>query len=237
MVRPLVIVVDGLIGAGKTTLVNVLAEDLSRCGWRVTKVLEPVKEWQESGILQKYYDDQTRWGYTFQTNAFLTRVGAVKRAFKENSASTDIFILERSVFSDRVFVSMLHKDGKMNDLEKKLYDEWCDMWEQVMPCRPDGFVYLDPGVSECTARLRARDRTEESGVGEDYQARLRAEYNVLFSDDSFEVSAGRHVPVMRVTDTADWRGGEERTKQVLEVEEFLKGVAERRRAIDDTVHT
>ena len=67
--------VEGNIGAGKSTLVNLLKDELNK--FIIAKFLqEPVDKWlllknsSDENILELFYNNQERWAYSFQMNAF-----------------------------------------------------------------------------------------------------------------------------------------------------------------------
>ena len=53
-----IIVIDGEIEAGKTTLISLLAAAFEARGLRVAVIPEPVSEWERVGLLQEFYADQ-----------------------------------------------------------------------------------------------------------------------------------------------------------------------------------
>jgi deoxyadenosine/deoxycytidine kinase len=181
MASPKVVVVDGLIAAGKSTLIsNCLAPKLREKGFVVVEVLEPVELWKSSGLLQKFYDDPSRYGFQFQTFVFHTRVRACQNAVKEAKAqgiTPDIYLLERSVFDDRMFMLMLLESGNIQQHE---YDTYMDLWtmrRENMPFDIDLFIYLKPSVDETMKRLHVRNRSEESGVSREYQEGLQRKHD------------------------------------------------------------
>jgi deoxyadenosine/deoxycytidine kinase len=65
--------IEGNIGSGKTTLLHLLRAHIPN----IILSPEPIGEWQRIGshnILEAYYRDPSRWAYSFQTYALLTRV-------------------------------------------------------------------------------------------------------------------------------------------------------------------
>jgi len=76
--RPRVVVVDGLISAGKSTLITQLARWLGERGKKVMVVKEPVDDWVKGGHLQAFYEgvEDGKVCYIFQTYAHVTRIKA-----------------------------------------------------------------------------------------------------------------------------------------------------------------
>lgn len=67
--------IEGNIGCGKSTFLEVLRERFPEAIW----IEEPVKDWQDLGgkginMLERYYKEPTRWGFTFQIYAIFTRI-------------------------------------------------------------------------------------------------------------------------------------------------------------------
>ena len=123
MARPYIIQADGIIGAGKTYLIeNILSKNF--CGSRVIK--EPVGDWGD--LLEVYYQDKKRWAYHFQTTAFCSRMKEIKKMWDNHKDRTSVFISERGPESDKMFMNLLRKNGYVTDIEFKDYYTWCNTW-------------------------------------------------------------------------------------------------------------
>ena len=80
--------IEGNIGAGKSTLVDILKKIL---GKELESVFlqEPVDTWlntvNEEGknILDLFYNNQERWSYSFQMNAFITRLKLIEKTMSK----------------------------------------------------------------------------------------------------------------------------------------------------------
>jgi deoxyadenosine/deoxycytidine kinase len=171
--------VEGNIGAGKSTFLDVLCDGTLELQDIIEIVPEPVDEWQkvETGeqspvnLLDQFYKDPKRYAYAFQHYVLLTRMQKDRNA---RSSVKPLQILERSIFSDRmVFVRAMHEAGFLGDLELSIYDSWFSMQiGQDRALTPDGFIYLKARPETCIKRLRNRNRSEEAGVDEAYLANL-----------------------------------------------------------------
>lgn len=191
-----VIIVEGEIGAGKTTLIKQLVAEYARRGLKAAVVPEPVDEWKRVGILQEFYADKPKEyrglvAYDFQTYTFVTRIMEAQRVVRENS-DADVFIMERSVWTDR-FVFMELQREMVGPARMEMYDKWWAMWVDLVPARlvaaKTSIVYLKPSLPSCQSRVGKRARigevnasnadttdTEASargGVSAAYQERLR----------------------------------------------------------------
>ena len=158
-------VVEGNIGVGKSTFLKMAASYLN-----AQLVFEPHEKWQDVGgqnLLDAFYKDGSRWAYTFQTYAFITRVLEQENRSKVNDKAFQL--VERSVYSDRYcFAKNSFEIGIMNELEWKLYKEWFAWFVENRIEQPAGFIYLRANPEICYDRLVKRSRSEESSVKLDY---------------------------------------------------------------------
>ena len=170
--------VEGNIGSGKTTFLQIIGERLSD----VTPVPEPVDIWRETksqdpggeNILQCFYSDPVRFGYTFQNYAFLTRLQRIQ----EYDDGKKHLIIERSIESDRrVFAETCVENKQMTSLEFELYNKWATWLSKELDATPKAFIYLrcDPTISY--NRLKKRDRVEESSVPLEYLVQLHQKHD------------------------------------------------------------
>lgn len=223
MPKPFVIDVEGIIGAGKTTIIEECLIPLFESkGLKVVLVKEPVDNWGE--ILPRFYKDPARWGYHFQTKAFLDRVNESNKMWDAHKDEADIFICERGVMSDTLFMKTLYEQGHVDDLEWKHYQEWWAMWDRVMPFSPDLFVYLTPTMDEVMRRVRLRARDGEEGVGREYQMLLKDKHDEMFDRDSVAMSPTNVVPIHRIETDSNFKDDESVKLAIFET-------------LDDVVHS
>lgn len=184
------LVISGIIGAGKTTLLKWLGLRLVEEGYKVAIIREPAGTKTKAEILKLFYEDKKRWAYTFQADAFQSRIMAIRKSLEENP-DADIFIMERSPWDDRIFMQMLYDGGCVNELEWNLYNSWASLWELLLPIRPDAFFYLKPSVQVCQERIRARGRAGEEKLADDYeyQRSLEEYHDRFFSSGNLGISS------------------------------------------------
>ena len=168
--EPVLVSLEGNIGAGKSTLLREL--QLLRPDWRF--VPEPVDVWlsfkSETGesLLEAFYRDPSRWAYTFQNCALLTRYLAIEAAVGAARASgasgRQLFITERSLDTDRhVFTKVLEGDGSLGVMERDMQAR-CFEAARAVSTPLSAIVHLATGPSVCAQQIAARGREGEEGI-------------------------------------------------------------------------
>jgi deoxyadenosine/deoxycytidine kinase len=164
------IAVAGNIGAGKSTLVGLLAE---RLGWK--PFYEPVTE---NPYLADFYKDMRAWSFHSQI-FFLTRRLRIHRDLIEHPGSA---IQDRSVYEDaEVFACNLYRQGLIDERDYTSYRELYKVLSEFLP-PPDLVIYLRASVSTLGNRIHQRGRDYERTIELDYLARLNALYEEWISN-------------------------------------------------------
>ncbi len=160
------IVVEGVIGVGKTTLSRALAGRLN-AGLNLEVV-------EENPFLQKFYDDIR--SYAFQTQIFflLSRYRQ-QQEMKQQSLFAERMISDYLFAKDRIFASI-----NLTDDEMLLYDRLMDAIEGQIP-PPDVTIYLRSNTDLLVDRIRKRGRSFEKNLTRDYLEVLQEAYNYYFS--------------------------------------------------------
>ena len=192
MNSPIIISLDGNIGAGKSTLLDAISKKISY----IKVVPEPVGDWlnmkNEKGesLLSLFYNDMSRWCYTFQNCALLTRLMETHRIVKSWDGITPVIVTERSIMTDRyVFADMLHRQGKMDDLEWQLYLKWFDYFAKDVPVK--GVIHLTTIASTSKDRIGIRGRKGEEDIPLQYLKDLDEQHSKWIQES--------HLPTLEVT--------------------------------------
>ena len=153
--------IDGPIGVGKTTLVEMLTRRFEG-----VKVLEDA----ENPFLDKFYKD--RPGAAFQTQLYY-----LLSRFKQQQEIIQRELFQRLVVADypfqkdRIFAYL-----NLTDDELLIYDKLYSLLEPQVPA-PDVVLYLVADVDTCMERIRKRSRSYEKQLAEDYLVELIDAYN------------------------------------------------------------
>jgi deoxyguanosine kinase len=159
------IVVEGVIGVGKTSLVNILAERFG--GRRVLEVVE------ENPFLSSFYSDRDK--YAFQTQLFflLSRFRQQQELFQQDLFRT-LTVSDYLFAKDRIFATL-----NLSEDELALYER---VFEALGPrvTKPDLVIYLQARLDVLQTRIKKRGRDFERRIDPGYLERLTRAYNDHF---------------------------------------------------------
>ncbi|GAB4112746.1 MAG: deoxynucleoside kinase [Thermoflexibacter sp.] len=163
-----VICIDGVVGAGKTTLGEILAKELD-----VLFFKEPV---DNNPLLDRFYYDQKRYSFPIQIYFLNKRFKMLKEAAQITGC-----IMDRSIYGDVIFARLLMEGELMSKEEYHLYEELLfNMLEHIE--RPKLMVYLDITVENAIARINERGREFEKVVTRSYWEALNQHYKEYFKN-------------------------------------------------------
>lgn len=207
-----VLSVQGGIGAGKTSLLETLVAAGEARGLRVLVVREDVEALLKSGLLQDYYnagaggapDPKAVAGtaYALQSYVFVLRVRraleqarlAVARAIADGAteprAVADLVVMERDIETDRyVFVEAQRgPGGPLPENYVGVYDDWWDLWAELVPFASTHRLFLDPDVATLQARVAVRARESERPAGDAPESPVSSEGGEFVDDEVADVS-------------------------------------------------
>lgn len=164
-----IIVIDAVVGAGKTTYMNILSESLN-----LKYFEEPV---DENPILDKFYQNRKRYGFASQVFFLNKRIKMLKEA---NSLNEKV-LMDRSIYGDAIFAKLLKLEGNMENEEYSLYLDLLDnMIDNVKS--PKLMIYLKIDTDSAIERIKLRGRDFEQTVEREYWENLNKEYELYFSN-------------------------------------------------------
>ena len=159
------LVIEGVIGAGKTSLARMLSERLS-----TQLVLEEV---EENPFLKDFYRDRARYAFQTQMHFLFSRYQQ-QRDLKQTDLFSEKLIADYLFQKDRIFASL-----NLVDRELAMYERLVG-WLELDVVRPDIVVYLQAHPDVLMERIARRNRPFEKDMDRDYIARLNDAYNHYF---------------------------------------------------------
>ena len=158
------IAVSGNIGAGKTTLTQMLSKHY---GWEMR--LEPVVI---NPYLEDYYKDIKRWSFALEVYFLKERF----RDILDVAHTNKTIIQDRSIFEGvYVFVENNYRQGNLSETDFHTYMELFDLMTNITKI-PDLMIYLRKSVPELVRQIQKRGRDYEQTIQLDYLEGLNNRY-------------------------------------------------------------
>ena len=222
MQKSKILILEGNIGAGKSTFLKALKKHLN-----LDIIPEPTEKWQkisdEDNLLDLFYKDTPRWAYTFQSYAFITRVQTLLE-YQKHHAESLVQVLERSVYCDRYcFARNCFESGLMSKLEWQIYKEWFAWLVENYTPRPSGFIYLRTTPETCFSRIALRNRCEESGIPLSYLEALHNKHEDWLIHKKDVSPYLQEIPVLELDCNMDFEHNEqEQIKLIQKTNTFIQ---------------
>jgi len=159
------IAVEGVIGVGKTSLANILAEKLN--GRLVLETFET------NPFLSDFYRDRER--YAFQTQLFF-----LLSRYRQQMELMQTDIFHKNLITDYLFIKdKLFAYLNLSEAELQLYDQLLTLLIREIP-RPDLVIYLQADTERLLKNITKRGRSYEKKMDSKYIEDLNQMYNNYF---------------------------------------------------------
>jgi len=154
--------IEGNIGAGKTTLANLLAERLN-----ARLILE---EFADNPFLAKFYDNPAQYAFSVELFFMAERY----KQQKDLVSQQDMF--KTLTISDYLFTKcLLFAKVNLPDDEFRLYQRLFDTMHHQM-IQPELLIYLHAPVSKLQENIKKRNRPYEQNIQNDYLYKIQQTY-------------------------------------------------------------
>lgn len=147
------LVLSGTIGAGKTSLTNLLATHSHKPAF-----YESV---DDNEILPLFYKDPKKYAFLLQIYFLNKRLDSIKKA-----ASDDRSILDRSIFEDSLLFHLNADLGRATNTEVSIYDSLLSNMMEELPedthkKNPDLLIHINISFDTMLKRIKKRGRSYE----------------------------------------------------------------------------
>lgn len=163
--KPKHIAIAGNIGAGKTTLTELLCKH-----YRWIPQFEDV---DHNPYLTDFYEDMPRWSFNLQIYFLNSRLNQLL----EIQNGTETVVQDRTIYEDaNIFAPNLHEMGLMS---KRDFDNYFQFFETLrqMVRPPDLLIYLKASVPTLVGQIQKRGREYEENIRLEYLKKLNEYYS------------------------------------------------------------
>lgn len=158
------IVVEGLIGVGKTSLVRLLEKE-----WGAKLILEPA---ETNPFLESFYEDPKEYAFPVQIFYLISR-------WRQQNEIWQGDLFTEWVVSDYLFAKdRLFAEKTLNKDELTMYDRFASTLDARSPV-PDLVVYLEAPLETILTRIAGRNAPGEGAITQEYLVDLKERYEVL----------------------------------------------------------
>ncbi|GAA5429994.1 deoxynucleoside kinase [Lactococcus lactis] len=173
-----VLVLAGTIGAGKSSLTEMLAEEL-----KTQAFYESV---DDNKVLPLFYENPQKYAFLLQIYFLNKRFDSIKRALSDNNN-----VLDRSIYEDSLLFHLNADLGRADETEVEVYDDLLNnMLEEIdslsFKKRPDLLIHVKVSFDKMLERIKKRRRQFEQLEYDpslyDYYKELNSRYDTWFED-------------------------------------------------------
>lgn len=163
--KPKHIAVAGNIGAGKTTLTELLSKHY--------KWIPQFEDVDHNPYLNDFYEDMPRWSFNLQVFFLNGRLNQLLEIY----SGTETVIQDRTIYEDaHIFAPNLHDMGLMSKRDYNNYFQFFQTLKRMVQ-PPDLLIYLQASVPTLVGQIQKRGREYEENIRLDYLKRLNDLYN------------------------------------------------------------
>ena len=163
------VAISGNIGAGKTSLTELLAKHY---GWDAH-----YEDVIDNPYLDDFYNHMERWSFNLQIFFLKSRFEQLLKIKNNNNT----IVQDRTIYEDaHIFAPNLKSMGLMNQRDFKNYQELFELMESQIQ-GPDLLIYLRSNIPNLVNKIHKRGREYENSISIDYLSRLNERYEAWTS--------------------------------------------------------
>lgn len=156
------ITIEGNIGAGKTTLTNILAQKLN------ARII--LEEFADNPFLSKFYDNPAQYAFPLELFFMAERY----KQLKDMVHTKELF--QTITISDYLFTKcLLFAKVNLPEEEFRLYQKLFDIIHQQLVF-PDVLIYLHAPVNKLQQNIKKRNRPYEQSIPDEYLFNIQETY-------------------------------------------------------------
>ena len=189
------ITIEGNIGAGKTTLAQLLSKH-----YNARLILE---EFADNPFLSKFYENQEQYAFPVELFFMAERFKQQKEFLQQK----DLF--QSLTISDYLFTKcLLFAKVTLPEDEFRLYQRLVDIINQQLT-KPDILIYLHSPVAKLQANIKKRNRSYEQNIPDEYLFNIQETYTHYIKQHNIKT-------LFVDTSNADFLGNEKHLQVILD---------------------
>ena len=189
------ITVEGNIGAGKTTLTNLLAQHFN------ARII--LEEFADNPFLPKFYEKPEQYAFPLELFFMAERY----KQLKDNGHAKDLF--QNITVSDYLFTKcLLFAKVNLPEEEFRLYQKLFDIMNQQLVF-PDILIYLHAPVQKLQSNIKKRNRSYEQNITDEYLFNIQETYTSYIKQHNIKT-------IFIDASNADFLGNEKHLQIVIE---------------------
>lgn len=163
------IAIEGNIGAGKTTLAQLLSEV-----YNGKLILE---EFDENPYLSKFYENQEKYALQLEMSFLLDRYKQLNSILSEPNIFKDFIIADYMMAKSLLFAKI-----NLNPGDFKLYSTFFDIIQKKLP-KPEIIFYLHGDTEQLKKNIQKRGRSYEQNINRFYLGKIERIYFEYFKQN------------------------------------------------------
>jgi deoxyadenosine/deoxycytidine kinase len=156
------IVIEGNIGAGKTSFSTLLAAE--------TNARLILEQFEENSFLPKFYEDPARYAFPLELSFLADRYQQLKASFSTSDLFQPFTVADYFIYKSLIFASK-----NLEPLEYGLYGKLFSIVSSVVP-KPDMIVYLYLSLENLKKNIEKRGRPYEQNIQFEYLEKIQQGY-------------------------------------------------------------
>ena len=156
------IAIEGNIGAGKTSLANMIAQDFN-----AKRILE---RFADNPFLPKFYKEPERYAFTLEMSFLADRYQQISDDLSQLDLFKDFMVSDYDVNKSLIFSKVTLPEDEFRLYRKLFYQVYKDI------AKPDLYIYLYQNTKRLQENIKKRGRNYEKDIQDDYLDKINSGY-------------------------------------------------------------
>ncbi len=201
------IVIEGNIGAGKTSLATSIAEEY------MGKLI--LERFTENPFLPRFYENPKEHAFSVELSFLADRYNQLKTTLDTPGLFSNFIIADYYFAKSLIFARVT-----LDDEEYKLFRQLYDIMNHALP-RPDLLVYLKSSTGRLLDNIGKRGRDFEKHISKEYLNKINDSYMAFFRQANYPILV---LDLQEETDFVHNQGHYEKVKSYIFKEKFSPGI-------------